>query len=245
MQTAVVIEEEAQTRGIVTLILSQSGFVVHACERGAEAVEAVRSLNPELVTLDLALPDIDGFEVARRIRAFSDTRILMITASSREVDTLMSLESGADEYIVKPFRPRELKHRVKALMRRPRKPDPASQPRPGRRARGPGIVEHRGLRLSVRDRKVEADGVEIPLTPSEFDLLRALMEGGRTVRTPAQLRGTLQGSVTKETSTYRDDAALRMVPNHIANLRKKLGESSTSPRWIETVRGFGYRMTPA
>jgi DNA-binding response OmpR family regulator len=243
VQTAVIIEDEAQTRGIVTLLLSQSGFVVHACERGTDAVEAVRALRPELVTLDLALPDIDGFEVARRIREFSDTRILILTASSREVDTLMSLESGADEYVVKPFRPRELTHRVKALMRRPRNPDNnTSRPEASSRTGGPATVEHRGLRLSAQDRRVEADGVEIPLTPSEFDLLRALMEGGRAVRTTADLTGILQGHI--KTRTYRDDAALRIVPNHIANLRRKLGESTTSPRWIETVRGFGYRMTP-
>ncbi|MBT2549663.1 response regulator transcription factor [Arthrobacter sp. ISL-65] len=245
VQTAVVIEDEAETRGIITLILSQSGFAVHACERGADAVEAVRSLRPELVTLDLGLPDIDGFEVARQIRVFSDTRILMVTARSREIDMLMGLESGADEYVTKPFRPRELKHRVKALMRRPRKPDnEASWPRAGTQAAGLTILEHNGLRLSPQTRRVEADGVEIALTPSEFDLLRALMEGGRTVRTGADLAGILQGHITTAAGAYRDDGASRIVPNHIGNLRRKLGESRANPRWIETARGFGYRMTP-
>lgn len=242
---AVVIEDDAETRGIITLILSRSGFAVHACEHGTDAVEAVRSLRPELVTLDLGLPDIDGFEVARQIRVFSDTRILMVTARAREIDVLMGLESGADGYVTKPFRPRELQLRVKALMRRPRKPgNEASWPPAGRQTAGLTILEHRGLRLSPQTRRVEVDGVEIPLTPSEFDLLRALMEGGRTVRTAADLAGILRGHITTAAGAYRDDGASRIVPNHIGNLRRKLGESGTKQHWIETVRGFGYRMAP-
>lgn len=227
------------------MILRQSGFAVYACERGTEGVEAVRAQSPELVTLDLGLPDIDGFEVARQIRMFSDTRILMLTAKSDEIDMLVGLESGADEYVTKPFRPRELKHRVKALMRRPRKPDTdSSGRRAGNQTAGLIILEHKGLRLSPQARRVEADGVEIALTPSEFDLLRALMEGGRAVRTSALLAGIVQGHITMTARASGRDAASRIIPNHIANLRRKLGESTADPRWIETVRGFGYRMTP-
>ncbi len=120
LRTAVVIEDDRDIRELIQVVLNQSGFDVHAADSGAAGVEAVREHCPDVVTLDLGLPDIDGFEVARRIRLFSDSYIIMLTAKADELDTLLGLETGADDYLTKPFRPRELRARVGALMRRPR-----------------------------------------------------------------------------------------------------------------------------
>uniref|UniRef100_UPI00258B78D5 response regulator transcription factor n=1 Tax=Arthrobacter sp. TaxID=1667 RepID=UPI00258B78D5 len=120
LRTAVVIEDDRDIRELIQVVLNQSGFDVHAADSGAAGVEAVREHCPDVVTLDLGLPDIDGFEVARRIRLFSDSYIIMLTARADELDTLLGLETGADDYLTKPFRPRELRARVGALMRRPR-----------------------------------------------------------------------------------------------------------------------------
>jgi DNA-binding response OmpR family regulator len=120
LRTAVVIEDDRDIRELIQVVLNQSGFDVHAADSGAAGVEAVREHCPDVVTLDLGLPDIDGFEVARRIRLFSDSYIIMLTAKADELDTLLGLETGADDYLTKPFRPRELRARIGALMRRPR-----------------------------------------------------------------------------------------------------------------------------
>ena len=117
---AVVIEDDQDIRELINVVLNQSGFDVHAVDSGVDGVEAVRRHNPAVVTLDLGLPDIDGFEVARRIRLFSDCYIIMLTARGDELDTLLGLETGADDYLTKPFRPRELRARVGAMLRRPR-----------------------------------------------------------------------------------------------------------------------------
>ena len=120
-RVAVIIEDDKDIRDLLHAVLQQSGFEVHASPTGLEGVEAVRRHNPAVVTLDLGLPDIDGFEVIRQLRLFSDAYIVMLTARAEELDTLMGLEAGADDYITKPFRPRELRARISAMMRRPRK----------------------------------------------------------------------------------------------------------------------------
>ncbi len=120
-RVAVIIEDDRDIRDLIQVVLTQSGFEVHAVDNGADGVQAVRTYNPAVVTLDLGLPDIDGFEVARRIRLFSDSYIIMLSARAEELDTLMGLESGADDFMTKPFRPRELRARVAAMLRRPRR----------------------------------------------------------------------------------------------------------------------------
>lgn len=119
-RVAVIIEDDRDIRELIEVVLRQAGFEIHAATGGADGVEAVRTYSPAVVTLDLGLPDIDGFEVARQIRRFSDSYIIMLSARAEELDTLMGLESGADDYLTKPFRPRELRARVAAMMRRPR-----------------------------------------------------------------------------------------------------------------------------
>jgi DNA-binding response OmpR family regulator len=207
-----------------------------------------KSLNPDVITLDLGLPDIDGFEVSRQIREFSDAYIVMLTARTEELDTLIGLESGADDYLTKPFRPRELRARVAAMMRRPRSvPDPAEvavdaspdgSAHPER-----GNFSHNGLELSYASRTVSVDGREMNLTRTEFELLYALLEAGRTVRTKSDLVRRLRDE-DYDVGSYISEADERSVEVHMGNLRKKLGDSPQQPRWLQTVRGVGYRLAP-
>lgn len=120
LRTAVVVEDEPDIREVVALVLQQSGFTVYSFSNGKDGVDGARTHRPDLVTLDLGLPDIDGFEAARQIREFSNAGIIMVTARNQEIDAVLGLETGADDYVTKPFRPRELRQRVEAVMRRPR-----------------------------------------------------------------------------------------------------------------------------
>jgi two-component system OmpR family response regulator len=266
VRRAVVIEDDDDIRHLLETVLAQAGFEVTARSNGYDGVEAVRAVSPAVVTLDVNMPGMDGFETAKRIRQFSDAYIVMLTALGEEIDTLQGLEAGADDYVTKPFRPRELRARIEAMLRRPRAGDPAaapaapapssqlptpspapaptpahaasptSAPVPGER------LEHLGLLIDLGTRVAIADGQEIPLTRSEFDLLAALMQSGRRVRTKADLAILLRNEAYV-TSNFVSDADKRGIEVHMGNLRKKIGENSLTPRWIETVRGVGYRMT--
>lgn len=270
---AVVIEDGEDIRELLAQVLTQGGFAVHSASDGATGVDLVREHDPIVVTVDVNMPGIDGFETARQIRAISAAYIVMITARGDEIDTLVGLQTGADDYIVKPFRPRELRARIEAMMRRPRvlastHPSPphptgsasAPAPPPGGRAH-PGsspaadsaatwtdadaaaeVLEHRGLRLEPGARVVELDGAEVELTRSEFDILRMLLDSGRRVVSKMQLAGMLRGE-RGEPDHYLSEHDARAIEVHVANLRRKLGESPSEPRWIETVRGVGYRRT--
>jgi len=269
VRRAVVIEDDDDIRHLLETVLNQAGFEVTARSNGYDGIEAVRSVAPTVVTLDVNMPGIDGFETAKRIRAFSDAYIVMLTALGEEIDTLQGLESGADDYVTKPFRPRELRARIEAMLRRPRAgaaPTPSPPAAAGRPAEPPAFVpppigahaapvgappapqapaerlEHLGLLIDLGTRLVVADGQEIPLTRSEFDLLAALMQSGRRVRTKADLAILLRNE-SYVTSNFVSDADKRGIEVHMGNLRKKIGENSVTPRWIETVRGVGYRMT--
>ena len=225
-------------------------------------MEAVRAPNPAIVTLDLGLPDIDGFEVARQIRLFSDAYIIMLTGRADEMDTLLGLETGADDYITKPFRPRELRARISAMMRRPRGagdtspaavaegvsgtaefPEPSGGPAEatpsGPEPTGPQRVN--GLVLNSGDRTAEVDGTELELTRTEFDLLHALVDSGKQVRSKSDLVRRLRGE-EYDVGTYISDSDERTIEVHMANLRRKLGDNPREPRWIKTVRGVGYRL---
>ncbi|MFJ6537778.1 response regulator transcription factor [Paenarthrobacter sp. NPDC091711] len=255
-RTAVIIEDEADIRMALIGIFKEAGFTVHAFESGLEGVEGVRSRQPDVVTLDLGLADIDGFEVARQVRQFSDAYIVILSARTQELDTLLGLEAGADDYVTKPFRPRELRYRVEALLRRPRgrngspitaqllAVDFASSPAPAEARELPAgdeVLEHNGLRLSVQARTVELAGAELALTRSEFDLLHALLRAGRTVLTKDALAQVLRGTQASPDGFW-SDADAKAIHVHITNLRRKLGDSATSPFWVETVRGVGYRL---
>lgn len=296
-RTAVVIEDDADIRQLLETVLEQAGFETVSASNGLDGVEAVRTHNPLVTTLDVSMPGIDGFEAAKRIRAISSTYIVMLTARGDEIDTLQGLDSGADDYMTKPFRPRELRARIEAMLRRPRAngeaaaaPTPApvqevaqqvapvvhQQQVPAHSAGDPTIVHetvarhaaqigqsvvpiilapaasasddtegwlvHRGLKLSPATRIVEIDGAEVDLTRSEFDLLQALMESRRRVRSKADLALMLRGE-SYITAYYVSEADKRAIEVHLANLRRKLADSTVAPRFIETVRGVGYRMT--
>lgn len=265
---AVVIEDGEDIRELLAQVLVQGGFEVHAAPDGVAGVELVREHDPIVVTIDVNMPGIDGFETARQVRAISTAYIVMITARGDEIDTLVGLQTGADDYIVKPFRPRELRARIEAMMRRPRMmasthPSPPmppmsteEMPAASRTATAEldhvtasteveteeELLEHRGLRMQSGARVVELDGDEIELTRSEFDILRMLLSSGRRVVSKMQLAGMLRGE-RGEPDHYLSEHDARAIEVHVANLRRKLGESPSEPRWIETVRGVGYRRT--
>lgn len=264
---AVVIEDDDDIREVVHAVLEASGLEVYSAGNGVDGVAAVQRHNPDVITLDLGLPDIDGIEVTRRVRKFSDAYIIMLTARAREVDTLQGLAVGADDFVTKPFRPRELLARVETLLRRPRGSKllngvsggittaeltpaegapaasvPVASPEATRpRESEPSGLEHNGLYLDVATRTTRVGAEEVQLTRTEFDLLQALMEAGRVVRSTTGLARWLHAR-EYETGGYVSDSEERAIQVHIANLRRKLGDSAQSPRWVETVRGVGYRL---
>lgn len=248
-RVGLVIEDDHDIRELVRTVLTQAGFDVTVASSGAEGVLVAKNISPDVITLDLGLPDIDGFEVSRQIREFSDAYIVMLTARTEELDTLIGLESGADDYLTKPFRPRELRARVAAMMRRPRSaPEPADAPAeaPAESNGHPerGNFSHNGLELSYASRTVLVDGREMNLTRTEFELLHALLEAGRTVRTKSDLVRRLRDE-DYDVGSYISEADERSVEVHMGNLRKKLGDSPQQPRWLQTVRGVGYRLAPS
>ena len=257
-RTAVVIEDDADVRNLLAAILNEAGFHAIPAGTGIEGINAVRLHDPILTTLDVSLPGIDGFEVARRIRSFSDTYVIMLSARNEEIDTLMGLDAGADDYLTKPFRPRELRARIEAMMRRrksawaqrPDQPETATEnsvpsmadpaPTPDiSEADSAGWLTHNGLRINGDMWLCDLDGAPVELTRSEFDLLLTLMAGKRRVISKDTLALELRGEAP---GAYVSESDRRAVEVHMANLRRKLSDNATSPRYIETVRGVGYRV---
>ncbi|MDQ4501862.1 response regulator transcription factor [Sinomonas sp. ASV322] len=269
---ALVVEDDDDVRHLVEDVLRQAGFEVLSASTGREGAEIARREDPAIVTLDLGLPDIDGFEVLRRIRSSSDAYVVMLTAHDEESDTLLALQSGADDYLTKPFRPRELRARITAMMRRPRTtatssaelrapsalapanagaaarttaaapPRADAVPRGGLPAAGP--FRHRGLTLDPRTRTAALAGAALDLTRTEFDLLHALLRAGGAVLTRAELVRVARGETVRDDS-YVSEADARAIEVHLGNLRRKLGDDPRQPRWLVTVRGIGYRLAPA
>lgn len=215
-----VVDDEEPIRDLVRSYLVRDGMEVFTAEDGLSALEAVRQLSPDVVILDLMLPGIDGIEVCRQLRAFSDAYVVMLTARDEEVDRIVGLSMGADDYLVKPFSPRELVARVRALLRRPRTS----------RSMAPAL----GLEVDSATRRVSVDGGQVRLTNIEFALLEALARDPGTVLTRAELLEAVWGS-----AFVGDDHVLDV---HVGNLRRKLGDDSTTPRFVETVRGIGFRL---
>jgi DNA-binding response OmpR family regulator len=250
-RAAVVIEDDADIRNLLGAILSQAGFACHTRDSGLVGIEAVREYEPILTTLDVTLPGIDGFEVARRIRAFSSTYIIMLSARDEEIDTLMGLDAGADDYLTKPFRPRELRARIEAMLRR--YPGASEDLSASAQAAGEvapvldpghqeeGWLSHNGLRLNPDMRLCEVDGILLDLTRSEFELLVAILVGQRRVISKNTLALDMRGD-DAGASGYVSESDRRAVEVHLANLRRKLNDSVSAPRFIETVRGVGYRL---
>lgn len=262
---AVVIEDDTDIRVLISQVLEQAGFVVHAASSGMDGIELVREHQPVVTTLDVSMPGIDGFETAKRIREVSDTYIVMLTARADEIDTLQGLQAGADDYVTKPFRPRELRARIEAMMRRPRTAAPATvtpiESAPSAVAAAAaanstptaasqqddsdGWYEHRGLRLHPEMRIAMVDGADVELTRSEFDIMADLLSAGRRVVGKDDLALMLRGERYAGGSGFVSEHDVRAIEVHVANLRRKLGESAAKPRWIETIRGVGYRLTSA
>ncbi|MDX2377996.1 response regulator transcription factor [Microbacterium sp. LRZ72] len=340
-ETAVIVEDDPDVRHLLAEVLEAAGFSTVSVGNGIDGIRAVTSYQPLITTLDVNMPGIDGIEAARRIRAQSDTYIIMISGLEDEADVLMGLGAGADDYITKPFRPREFRARIDAMLRRPRatgtsqsqprqqerfgpsfpgarpaahgwvaSPQPGfappPQPYPGTPAymltpapsehgayapamvatpvdpslmtAGPGTAQtadagspgatqptsaqgtdpgsevqhaeepqnvwmaHRDLRVNPDTRIVMLRDGEVELTRTEFELLATLMESKRRVRSKADLTLVLRGE-SYVTSYFVGEADKRAVEAHMTNLRRKLGDSPTTPRYIETVRGVGYRLT--
>jgi DNA-binding response OmpR family regulator len=243
-RVAVVIEDEEDIRSLLSTVLTQAGFTVHGAGDGESGLALVLEHKPLVTTLDVNMPGMDGFEAAKRIRAASTTYIVMLSARTEEIDALQGLEAGADDYVAKPFRPRELRARIDAMLRRPRHHLATSgvASEPAEQAPATGWLEHRGVRLNRDTRIVTVDGADLDLTRSEFDILADLLDSGRRVRAKSDLAMMLRGEHYSGVEFVSDSDA-RAIEVHVANLRRKLGESPATPRWIETVRGVGYRLT--
>ncbi|MGA0567246.1 response regulator transcription factor [Rathayibacter sp. KR2-224] len=257
-ECAVVIEDDDGIRELIGTVLEQMGLEVIAVSNGVDGVVQVAERRPVLVTVDVSMPGMDGFETAKRIRALSSAYIMMVTARDEEIDALQGLGVGADDYVLKPFRPRELRARAEAMLRRPRtmeipipgghaadsgshgRQDIAAIPDPPDTSVG-GRLEHNGVVLDPDAHIVERDGVELVLTRSEFEILEALLRSGRNVRSKDDLARLLRGD-GYVANPYVGDADRRGVEVHVGNLRKKLGDNANSPYLIETVRGVGYRL---
>ena len=327
---AVIIEDDPDVRDLIDIVLTQSGFRTVVTENGNDGLQAIRQHNPLLTTLDVNMPGMDGFAAAKRLREFSNTYLIMITALADEIDVVQGFEAGADDYLVKPFRPRELRARADSMLRRPRTrmsephgwaegendpapsapvageswaaaaaremaaqsaplppvrqpaPQPAPQPVPQQPPAQPaqpyavqsvqpvqpvqpvapavtgqpvpptgqhgavsadaaGWMLFNGLALNHETRVVTVNGATVDLTRTEFDLLASLMSTGRRVRSKADLVLTMRGQ-QYVTSYFVNEADKRSVEVHIANLRRKLGDDAAAARYIETVRGVGYRL---
>ena len=221
-----VADDEENIRTLVGSYLQAEGYDVAMVENGEAAVESVRGQEPDLVVLDIAMPGIDGIEALREIRTFSDVYVIMLTARSEETDKLIGLSVGADDYMTKPFSPRELVARVKAVLRRNRP----------QRLTLDEVQEFEGLRIDMARRDVMVDGEPVSTTALELDLLAALAAQPGRVFSRSQLLEAVWGW-----DYIGDD---RVVDVHIRNLRRALGDDASAPRFIGTVRNVGYRFIP-
>jgi DNA-binding response OmpR family regulator len=226
---ALVIEDAADVRLLLREVLRKTGFEVWEAANGKTALAKAEEVQPDLITLDLTLPDIDGIEVCRRLRGMTDAYVIMLTARLEETDRLVGLEVGADDYITKPFSPREFRARVAAMFRRPRV---GAEPGGG----GPSpskALTFGDLVVDTESREVHLAGQPVDLTRIEFDLLSVLVSNPHRVWE----RETLTRRVWR-TDWVGDD---HVIDVHIANLRRKLGDTARSGHWIRTVHGVGYR----
>ncbi len=227
-QSVLVVEDTEEISELVCTVLRRAGMDVRAVASGAEALAEVRRAAPDVVVLDLGLPDADGTEVCRQIRAESGCYVLMLTARAEEVDLLIGLAVGADGYMAKPFSPRELVARVQAMLRRPRVASP--QPAPVDES----VLRLAELEVDEDSREVRVDGAVVDLTRTEFDLLAALASRpGRVLQRETLLREVWQTDW---------EGNLRLVEAHMSNLRRKLVAAGLNSPEIRTVRGVGYRL---
>jgi DNA-binding response OmpR family regulator len=219
-ERVVVVDDDAGIRSVLRGYLEKAGYAVSEAADGRRALEVFVDVDPAVVLLDVGLPDIDGLEVLRRIRATSDTYVLMVTARVEEVDRLVGLGMGADDYITKPFSPREVVARVQAFLRRgPQQPAAPAAPS--------------ALSVDPRTREVTVDGQPVELSALEFDLLAFLVSRQGQVFSRTRILQQVWGG-----EWYGDE---RVVDVHIRSLRRQLGDDVAHPRFIGTVRGVGYK----
>jgi DNA-binding response OmpR family regulator len=229
---ALVVDDEVPLAGVIADYLEREHFDVSVAHNGHDAIAMAREIDPDVVVLDVALPGIDGLEACRQLRTFSDAYVVMLTARDTEMDTVVGLSVGADDYVTKPFSPRELVARIRAMLRRPRKVSngdslDASPSQPPPRVFG-------ALSIDVAGRQVFIDDRPIRLTRTEFDVLAALSARPGVVFSRRQLLD----SVWAESWVGNE----HLVDVHVGHLRRKLGDDPADPRYVVTVRGVGYRM---
>jgi DNA-binding response OmpR family regulator len=224
-----VVDDEEPLARLVGSYLERGGFEVALAFDGPTGIDRARSVDPDIVVLDLGLPGVDGLEVCRVVRTFSDCYVIMLTARSDEVDKLVGLSVGADDYMTKPFSPRELVARVHVMLRRPRvkhERSPSAEP----------PLQFGALSIDREAREVLLDGAPVDLTRTEFNLLKTLASRPRMAFGRRQLIDAVWGE-----SWVGDE---HLVDVHVGHLRRKLGDGAGDPRYILTVRGIGYRMGP-
>jgi DNA-binding response OmpR family regulator len=230
MVRVLVVDDEAQIRVVLRAYLEREGYLVDEAPTGAAAVSMVGATHPDLVLLDIGLPDLDGLEVLRQIRATSEVYVVMVTARADEVDLLVGLTVGADDYITKPFSPREVVARVKAVLRRGR---PAAATTPVGPTPPATAWQFAGLSIDPDRREVRTAAGLVDLSALEFDLLAALASAPGRVFSRAQLLERVWGY-----AFFGDE---RVVDVHIRNLRRALDDDAAAPAIIGTVRGVGYK----
>lgn len=221
-----VVDDEPTVREVLCAYLDRGGFDVAEAADGPAALRAVRDQRPDLVLLDLMLPEIDGISVLTEIRQDSSVPVIVLTALADEGDRVLGLELGADDYVVKPFSPREVTARVKAVLKRA-----SSQDRPTDR------LDFDGLSIDGATREVKVGGLEVELTPKEFDLLSFLAASPRQVFSRGQLLEHVWGSSRE----WQDPSTVTV---HIGRIRQKIEPNPNQPRWVSTVWGVGYRFEP-
>jgi len=225
MKSILVVDDEPKIVRLARDYLEHAGFSVVAAGDGRTAIETIRSSRPDLVVLDLGLPVVDGLEVIRDVRRTSALPIVILSARDDEVDKILGLELGADDYVTKPFRPRELVARVRAVLRRfDRDEEPSA----------PETIGAGDLRLDVPRMRVHAGDRAVELTATEFQILATLARQPGRIFTRAQLLDAIHGVAFE---SYE-----RAIDSHIKNLRRKLEPDPRSPRYVETVYGVGYRL---
>ena len=218
-----VVDDDEKTVELVKLYLNRDGYKVDTAYNGLDALELARKNHPDLIVLDLMLPGMDGLEVCRTLRQESDVPIIMLTARSTDQDKLTGLETGADDYVTKPFSPRELAARVRVVLRR----------MPGER--GPDVITHGKLTMDFLKHETSIEKEIIPLTEIEFKLLGALIREPGRVFSRAEIIDKALG--------YGFEGFDRTIDVHILNIRRKMEEDPSKPRYIKTVYGAGYKLS--
>ncbi|MDH4209177.1 MAG: response regulator transcription factor [Anaerolineae bacterium] len=222
MSKVLVVDDDPGIVKLVRAYLEQAGYFVFTAQDGKKALQIARHDKPDLVVLDLMLPEMDGWDVCRALRKESDVPIIMLTARVEESDKLIGLELGADDYVTKPFSPRELVARVRSVLRRAQGMPPK-----------PEMISLGEITIDLSRHSVEVAGQPVDLTPTEFDLLATLMEDPGRAFTRTQLLESVQG--------YAYEGYERTIDVHIKNLRQKIGEDASSPQRIRTIYGIGYK----